>query len=94
MSEQLKPNWEGSKQPKWHPDYYEVPDWAEWLAQSEKGYWTFYQQKPQIYGIESKCGGDWWMVGYEKHEREFFSVGRSDPKNWQQSLEKRPIENE
>jgi hypothetical protein len=86
-----KPNWNGVNLPKWHQDYYQVPDWANWLAQNEKGYWCFYQQMPQIYGLESKKScGDWWMVGYEKHEREYLCIGKSDPKNWKESLEKRP----
>lgn len=68
------------------PSWKDVPEWAEWIAQSPNGHWEFFSAKPIAY--------KWW-----RHPLDVKSKANDASKtglilgDWRDTLEKRPEDN-
>ena len=58
------------------PSWDEAPEWANWLAMDDAGYWFWYQEKPILRsGCFVAAGGKVSLAPYSR---------------WKESLERRP----
>lgn len=64
------------------PDWEDAPEWANWLAQDENGYWHWYQNQP--YTIEED-NPEWYNDG-GKYEVAYVP----NRETWKETLEERP----
>lgn len=71
------------------PDWKDAPEWANWLAQDESGFWGFFSKKPIMFGNlgwDIKDSSDpedkWQSAGYAEE--------KIDGSGWNESLEPRP----
>lgn len=66
------------------PEWEHAPDWANWLAMDDKGYWYWFAAKPEL---RSKH----WTNPWGTQVRDAgLTPGRSD---WTETLEQRPCSN-
>lgn len=68
------------------PSWDDAPEWAEWLAQSEKGEWEWHQDMPEM------ISGGWDIPDNDVfHSWEVAQDGAvPDGHDWRQTLERRP----
>lgn len=68
-------------------EWYQAPDWAEWLAMDKNGEWNFYEDKP--YANEEE--GEWWVGKITLQQR--FERAEEIPEvdsHWASTLSRRP----
>jgi hypothetical protein len=66
------------------PDWKDAPEWANYLARSEDGMWTWFEKKPRLPSFHALS----WHANGGQFELLFSDL------HWQDSLEKRPEKQE